>query len=327
MIHYLNKDFYHPRHYLNQWFLQDTLIVTDLDIKKCELDQSNNRYHSESMSQWLHEHPCKNVVVDVSQNCFVADLIPDCLQDKPTLTSMYNQWYHQSAPTNYFLPVWMYMFSQRNTAVGLAHFTNAHRFDTPGTKTQGAMCLNRGGRSHRIKFYKLMENYQDKMCLTVPVHPDLPWQTNRLSGDTVDSNGLPPNDVGVDHSVYNQYAVNVVTETQIDHPSLSEKSCKPFIARQIPVIVGNTGVNQFHVDIGFDMFEDLIPWRTWDNQDNQDIKLEKIAEFVKQWIDSGTILKDYRQVQDRVERNKQYFHSERFRDLIMKTMPKINPYQ
>ena len=100
-----------------------------------------------------------------------------------------------------------------------------------------------------------------------------------------------------------------------------------FIARQIPMIVSSLGANQFHVDIGFDMFEDLVPWRTWDHQTDENIRLDLIANFVKKWIDSGTILNDYKQVQDRVERNKQYFHSDEFRNLIMKHMPKIDPYQ
>jgi hypothetical protein len=322
MIYNLNKDFYGPRHYLNQWFFQDILIVTDLDIWKCE---NLNRENANGLiSQWLHEHPCKNVVVDLSQNCFISDRIPDCLRGKPTLTSMYDEWYGQSTPNIYFFPIWMYTYSQRNN-IRNEHYCN--RFDALGTKTQGVMCLNRGGRIHRLKFFNLIKDYEDRMCLTVPVDSSTSWQNKRLIGDTLLDNGLPAVELGVENPVYDQYAVNVVTETQINYPSITEKCCKPFIARQIPVIVGNAGVNQFHVDIGFDMFEDLIPWRTWDNQVNQDIRLEKIAEFVKQWIDSGTILKDYRQVQDRVERNKQYFHSEKFRDLIMKNMPKINPYQ
>ena len=166
----------------------------------------------------------------------------------------------------------------------------------------------------------------DRMCLTAPAHPDIEWQTKRLPGDQFDLDGNPANDVDVAHPVYDQYAVNVVTETQIEYPSLTEKCCKPFIARQIPIIVGNVGVAQFHVDIGFDMFEDLIPWRSWDDQNDQNIRLDRIANFVKQWIDSGNMLQDYNRVRDRVERNKQYFHSERFRNLIMKCMPVVDPY-
>jgi hypothetical protein len=328
MIHHVRKTHAHGNYavkpYLSQWFYQDILIVTDLDIWAEEFDDTSQKHRCEKLIKLLDTHPCKNVVVDLSQNCFPLHQLPDELRGLTTLTSTYDEWYNQSAPNIHFFPIYMYMYSHR------INFNQMHRdrFDALGTKTHGVMCLNRGGRKHRIKFYELIKNYKDQMCLTVPVADGLPWQDNRLSGDTFDPDGVTPiNDVGVGHPVYDQYAVNVVTETQIDFPSITEKCCKPFIARQIPIIVGNAGVNQFHVDIGFDMFEDLVPWRTWDNQPDVNIRLELIANFVKKWIDSNTILRDYHQVQDRIERNKQYFHSDRFRDLVMKNMPKIDPYQ
>ena len=313
------------RSYLSQWFYEDTVIVTDLDIWLTnDFDKDTWRYRGEKIVKLLDEHPCKNVIVDLSQNAFPPFQIPEELLGLPTLTAIYDEWYTPSNPNIYFFPIWMYMYSHRN------NFSQVYRtrFDALGAKTKEVMCLNRAGRTHRIKFYELIKDYIDRMCLTVPIADGLPWQTNRLPGDPKEIDGVTPiNDVGVEHPVYDQYAVNVVTETQIEFPSTSEKSCKPFIARQIPIIVGNVGITQFHVDIGFDMFEDIVPWRTWDNQTNEDIKLELIANFVKQWIDSGTILRDYNQVRDRVERNKQYFHSDGFRDLIMKNMPKIDPYQ
>jgi hypothetical protein len=310
--------------YLSEWFYQDIVVISDLDIWTCEFDEPTWRYSGERIIKLLDVHSCKNVVVDLSQNSFPPHQIPDELCNMTTLTSMYNEWYSQSAPNIHYFPIWMYMYSHRN------NFSQMYRdrFDALGTKTHGVMCLNRGGRTHRVKFYHLMKDYSDRMCLTVPITDDLPWQTGRLPGDGFDPDGVTPiNDTGVEHPVYDQYAVNIVTETQTQFPSLTEKSCKPFIARQIPIIVGNVGINQFHVDIGFDMFEDLVPWRAWDNQTDENLRLEQIANFVKSWIDSGTILDIYRHVQDRVERNKQYFHSDQFRDTIMKRMPKIDPYQ
>jgi len=126
---------------------------------------------------------------------------------------------------------------------------------------------------------------------------------------------------------HNECAVNIVTESCPNLGFLTEKICKPLASYQIPILLSHPGATQFCQDAGFDMFEDLIPWRTWDNQPDENVKLELIANFVKKWIDSGTILDDYKQVQDRVERNKQYFHSDGFRDLIMKNMPRIDPYQ
>jgi hypothetical protein len=114
--------------------------------------------------------------------------------------------------------------------------------------------------------------------------------------------------------------VNIVTETVTDLCYISEKTCKPFISRQIPIIVSSVGVNQFLKDIGLDMFEDIVPWATWDSESDENIRINKIVEFVEQWIKSGTVLEDYHRVIDRVERNKKYFHSEKFRDIIMVQM-------
>jgi hypothetical protein len=68
------------------------------------------------------------------------------------------------------------------------------------------------------------------------------------------------------------------------------------------------------------MFEDLVPWHTWDSEPDPDTRLQKIATFDEQWINQGTVLEDYQRVLPRVKRNKQYFHSEAFRQRIMNQM-------
>lgn len=311
------------RLYLYQWFYNDILLVTDDFIwEKGVWSQEKNKFLDINIQEHLTAHTNKQIVLDLSQNCFPHNHIPDCLVDQTTLTAMYDHWYNQTSANIHFFPIWMYMYSNRNNFNGMYR----NRFDALGTKTQGVMCLNRGGREHRVKFYELMKDYKGRMCLTAPIVDGLPWQTERLPDDVLDIDGLPMNDVGIENPVYDQYAVNVVTETQIDFPSLTEKCCKPFIARQIPIIVGNPGVNQFLVDLGIDMFEDVVPWRSWDNQNDKNIKLKMIADFIKSWVDSGNVLRDYNLVQDRVEKNKQYFHSDKFREIIMKNMPKVNFY-
>jgi hypothetical protein len=111
-----------------------------------------------------------------------------------------------------------------------------------------------------------------------------------------------------------------VTETSVDDIFLTEKTCKPFMARQIPIIVCGAGTNQFLKDIGLDMFEDIVPWQSWDSETDNTLRMTKIAAFVDQWVRSGTIMDTYRSVLSRVERNKQYFHSEAFRKRIMTQM-------
>jgi hypothetical protein len=133
------------------------------------------------------------------------------------------------------------------------------------------------------------------------------------------------NDVGVDLKIYHETAVNLVTETSVDQVYLTEKACKPFVARQIPIMVCGAGTNKFLKDIGLDMFEDIVPWQSWDSETDSQMRLESIASFVDWWVRSGTIMGTYQAMLPRIERNKQYFHSEEFRKRIMHQMDQLRP--
>ena len=62
--------------YLSQWFYQDIVVISDLDIWACEFDESTWKYSSERIIKLLDVHSCKNVVVDLSQNAFPLSHLP-----------------------------------------------------------------------------------------------------------------------------------------------------------------------------------------------------------------------------------------------------------
>ena len=299
MIHHLNpKRGYTNRTYLTQWFLEDTLVITDNDFENC----------AETLDL-LSAHPLKNRVVDVTHNPYPDSKIPT--SSVPVLTNNFEFWRRPKTDV-YFFPIFLWMFSLRsnlwwpvlNTEAGL-------------NKTQGIMCLNNNSRPHRTWLWEefTKRNLTDHMMYTFVGHrtlPDEPLGSTRI-------------DVGVGHWVYNQYAVNLVTETDINLLWLSEKTCKPFIARQIPILVGSAGINQFLTDVGLDMFADVVPWTAWDSKTDSAIRLQKIVDFVESWICSGSILADYNRLLGRVEANKRYFHSETFRNRIMNQMSNLIP--
>jgi hypothetical protein len=297
-----------PRHshtnrsYLTQWFHQPTLVVTDVDIN----EESN-------LKSMIEQHPCQNVVVDLSHNAMPENDIPDFLRQYTTLTTMYYNWYQPYSSNTFYFPLWMWMFNRRSN-----QFFSPVIFDAPGAKTLPMMCLNRNMHPHRIRFRELIASIEDCIMCSFGRNVTLP-------GDSIHE-GLPKIDIGVGHPVYSQCAVNIVTETVLDRGSLSEKSCKPFVARQIPVIVGPEGANQFLQDLGFDMFSDLVPWSEWDQEPDVEIKLQRIADFVCDWYHSGHILDQYRSVQHRVEHNKQHIHSESFLRSALRWMPNTDPY-
>jgi hypothetical protein len=273
--------------------------------------------HDEAtLEEMINNHPCKNVVVDLSHNAMPESEIPEYLKKFPTLSTMFDTWYDTSLEkTNvHYFPLWPWMFSNRSN-----QFFGSTVFDAGGNKTKPIMCLNRNPAPHRVRLRQLLDPVVHEMVYTM--------NCSGLPGDYVEPHDQKIRiDISVGHPVYGQCAVNVVTETVVDRPSLSEKSCKPFVARQIPIIVGPRHANRFLSDLGLDMFEDLIPWKTWDDETDVETKLQLISNFVISWVQSGTILPSYRSVTNRVERNKQYFHSDEFRRTILKRMPVIDPF-
>jgi len=303
MIYHLNPErFYTNRTYLTQWLLEDTLVITDNDFENC--DETLNL---------LSTHPLKNQVVDITHNPYPDNKIPTNID--PILTNNFEFWL-QPKPGVYFFPIFLWMFSLRAN-LWWPRFV----MDAGSNKTQKVMCLNNNTRPHRTYLFEEFQrkNILDQMMYTFANYRVLP-------GESLENRQMNDGFYGLGHAVYNQYAVNLVTETVIDQSWISEKTCKPFMARQIPIIACGPGVNKFLQDIGLDMFRDIVPWESWDNETNSTVRLQKIADFTEQWVLSGTILDDYYRVLDRVEHNKQYFHSEKFRNKIMIQMDQFKPY-
>ena len=309
MIHNLNPNqFYTNRSYLTQWFLEDTLVVTDNDFQNVELTQ-----------QLLQTHPVRHQVIDITHNPYKEEWLS--MSANVILTNNFSFWYDPK-PNFVFFPLFLWMYSLRSNL-----WWSGFSFDAGSNKTKEIMCLNNRPRPHRtwlwdrfnstgviskmVYSFTQPDSQAEKYCWHYPLN---------IESENFD---LTRNDIGVDHLVYTQCAVNLVTETCTDFTYVSEKTCKPFIARQIPILVSSHNVNQFLTDAGLDMFEDIVPWRTWDNDQDEKSRLVKIADFVESWVNSGTILTDYQKALPRLERNKQYFHSEQFRDRIMNQMVKL----
>jgi hypothetical protein len=299
ILHLDPNRFYTTRDYLTEWFHTDTLVVTDNDTENPP--HTNSLLGNQKYIFDITHNPLPDYASSLEQN---ADLI---------LTNNFQFWYTPE-PKRVFFPLFLWLYSSRKTIWD--HITPV--FDATNEKTQGFMCLNKISRKHRTWLWKEFNrrNLIKYMMYTFVGH-------NTLPGETPEQVRLR-NDIGVGHSVYSQYAVNIVTETEVDLPYISEKTCKPFIARQIPLIVGSRGVNKFLSDVGLDMFEDIIPWQTWDDEPDLTTRLEKIVDCVENWILYGDILQNYKNARKRVERNKKYFHSEEFRNVLMQQMHQFN---
>jgi hypothetical protein len=120
-----------------------------------------------------------------------------------------------------------------------------------------------------------------------------------------------------DLHIHNECAVNIVTESCPNLGFLTEKICKPLACYQIPILLSHTGATQFCVDAGFDMFEDIIPWRTWDSIEDEQQRCDVACKFIVDYIKHGDALADWHKCQDRVIANQQRLTSEEFKNLCI----------
>lgn len=294
MIKFLSNDrIYSNRDYLMQWYPDDIMVLTDNDLEnlpKCR-EQALSIPHTK--------------ILDVTQNPLRH--WPMDLAVIETLTNNVEYYYHPHDRVKFF-PLFLWAYSLRNTL-----WWSDIVFDNDGCKKHNIMCLNNRTKPHRTYLHQCLQPVVDKILYTI----DGQGLPDEDLGITVDNPWGNLNDVGIGHKVYAQYAVNIVTETVTDHVYISEKTCKPFLACQIPIIVGAAGITRFLHDVGLDMFGDIIPWQSWDNEPNENVRIQKIANFVSDWLTHGNVLDQYALVEHRVRNNKVYFHSQQFRDRIM----------
>lgn len=297
MVYYFPNEYGNtttPRYYLKQWFSDDILVITDGEVNHSKFDVI--------LDDWMSNRSNVRPVLDLTHNPVTLDHVPVRLD--PTLTGDFTFFYRPTQGMIFF-PLFLWMFSLRSNL-----WWPSLVFDAGNQKTHGAMCFNNTSIWHRTELYNMLE----------PVRSKIVYSFGNLRIESPDLSAM----IGVQSPVYSQCAVNIITETRIDVPFCGEKTAKPFIARQIPVIVGAKGVNQFLTDVGLDMFPDLVPWQQWDLIADDKLRLEKIGQFLLSWIDRENLVDIYHGVKSRVERNKQYFHSEQFRQILMRQIDHLS---
>jgi hypothetical protein len=216
-------------------------------------------------------------------------------------------------------------------------------YDSTLEKTRPLMCLNRNLTWHRIflflslidkPWFDLMDysfiNILDRMHVDFlkidltdfeigkmqqhaelfPIYLD--YEKNCMSDPK--KTDYKEGASSVNDPVHARNAINLVTETSLSFGNtLTEKTAKPFMAYQIPILIAPTGANQFLQDVGLDLFGDYVPWRSWDSITDQKVKINKIVEFLNQIMSTpDDLCKVHKSFHARLIKNKQYFHSDKF---------------
>ena len=262
-------------------------------------------------------------------------------------------YYYHPDPNVVFFPYNLWLLSTQS--IHKYYDFNHTVYDSTLEKTQPLMCLNRNLVWHRIfLFLSLIGkpwfskidysfiNTTDRMSIPFlkknltdfeigqmqqhaklfPINLD--YEKNESQIQIMYNNGAS----SVNAPVYSRNAINLVTETSLTHGiALTEKTAKPFMAYQIPILIAPSGANQFLQDVGLDLFSDYVPWKTWDRSfpiwktwssiTDEKVKINKIVEFLNQIMTNPSrILKVHRSFHDRLIKNKQYFHSDKFAQIL-----------
>lgn len=114
--------------------------------------------------------------------------------------------------------------------------------------------LNGRKTPHRDRVVDILKTWPDGVLSYGSEIPLPEWDYSTYRGTENDENfvRLAP--------IYMNTRVNIVTETQYDRPPgiVSEKTLQAMIACQVPIVIGHQGIVRDCVELGFDMFDDIV---------------------------------------------------------------------
>jgi hypothetical protein len=264
-------------------------------------------------------------------------------------------YYYNPVPGIVFFPAFLWLNSAKLMGKFFADRSNTV-YDIDFTdKTKTLMCLNSNTVWHRIYLFSLLAGKPWIGNIGYSFHGQTGHQTDldfcdRLE-DVAVTQFMSPHELAVAKSyahlipvqlpedsiddkrkssvhswIYQDYAINLVTETSLTEGIiLTEKTCKPFTAYQIPILIAPPGSAQLLEDLGLDLFADYIPWRTWDHVVDHKLRIRMIVEFLDRLLlNPEAILSTHRDFKSRLIKNKEYFHSTEFQNRLLVQLVSVN---
>jgi hypothetical protein len=135
-------------------------------------------------------------------------------------------------------------------------------------------------------------------------------------------------DHSISHDAYTKAYCNIVTETEceeypyeknINLPTVTEKSYKPFLAGQVPIMLAARGHIAYFKSLGFEMMEDLVPT----GYDQMNV-LEKISAIVAIISKGRDFIEDfYFGHLKEIQHNYELVNSNKVEDLILQNIKDI----
>ena len=346
---------------LSKCFQKNILVLGAPDL--LELSPEKLLLLRESVQKSIQENSIELVVIDITgdpekiENPDTPVTIKQLESNLSTLTKTviviedFN-YYYQPADGIVYFPYGLWIATTKSVHLYYAYKDTA--YDTALEKTQPIMCFNRNLAWHRLYLFSLIANkswfnkikysfisklgdrldsqHGIKRFLTTDEIEAIRCHGQLLPIQVEEEKNIQKIPVyyasgatSVNDPTHTNNAINLVTETSLtEGVVLTEKTAKPFMAYQIPILIGPVGASQFLEDIGLDMFSDYIPWKTWDHVEDHKLRIRMIVEFLDSLLSSSTaehdILSAHQQLHTRLTRNKEYFHSTEFENILLKQL-------
>jgi hypothetical protein len=226
-----------------------------------------------------------------------------------------------------------------HAVISLDWFRFAKHIDQKKTAKKNFLIYNRawaGTREYRIKFIELLIKHDlAPHCQTTfnPVDPDTKvhysdyafknhiWKPDQNFGNVfINNNVTSCASADFVFQDYEQTDIEVVLETLFDDPRihLTEKTLRPIACGQPFILAGGPGSMSYLKDYGFTTFETV--WNEdYDKISDPGKRLQAITALMKTIADWDPQTKQHKILQARAiaERNKKYFFSEKFFNLIV----------
>jgi len=122
------------------------------------------------------------------------------------------------------------------------------------------ICLNNTMRAHRIVLVNKLLKYKDFGYLSAQECEYRSIKIPELKVDIDDPNWKESNNrFKIQNQFVNKAYVNIIAETIPTKVNfITEKSIKPFLNLEFPILLGHTKIIEYFRNFGFDMFDDII---------------------------------------------------------------------
>lgn len=107
---------------------------------------------------------------------------------------------------------------------------------------------------------------------------------------------------------YTQGYVHLLCETYVEYNFLSEKSYKPLMAGQMPMVFGCPDIMRMFQDLGFDLFFDIIDHAYYDSVPDWKTRISKMLNIVEQ-VDQLPLNKIFADTVARRQKNLELLYS------------------